>query len=535
MLVVFDELPVTSLMRADGASTTSGIRASGGSHGKERGTPHATPTTYTTHAVPAILTGTASGQRGSRRSRITHETSSRCSASRTRSSHEPVTRLCPPYCPRSRGRVAFGGRQRGLFYDTSVGYLHRILPRSIRGTLPPIGQRWSGFGEGSHVDPRELVLGALDKAAWNWALVEARGHENAQFEGFLRTVRATDRARTLYVEHALFPHTPWYFLPSGKRYGGTLLNGIEKSWTRWRSSQLLVDQALQRHKLQVGYTDRLLGRLMRRLERTGLYDRSLVIVTADHGASFKPGGYFRDVERANVGDIAAVPLFVKYPGQRRGRVDTRHAKTIDIAPTIADVVDVRMPWRVDGSSLRGPALERPVDIGTFRSGTMRVEREIVERGVSATARRNAALLGEGRDTIYRVGPHQELTGRRVSSFGRVATEGDGPVHGSDTLRAGSGLVGFRPVAHWRTIESDSVRAGTPLAIAVNGTVSGTTRALDDGSRLVFDVLVPETVFRERDNVVEPALFRIAPRGAGVSLRRLGATGRAARQTASRSG
>ena len=237
VLVVFDELPVGSLLRANG--TIDDIRYPSFARLAREGTwyPHATAAhASSTQAVPAILTGRL--PRGREVPTLAKHPENLFTLLGERyaiRAHEQVTRLCPTrYCPRSRGRVAFGDRQRGLFYDTSVGYLHRILPRSIRGALPPIGQRWSGFGEGSHVDPRELVLGALDKAAWNWALVEARGHENAQFEGFLRTVRATDRARTLYVEHALFPHTPWYFLPSGKRYGGTLLNGIEKSWTRWR-------------------------------------------------------------------------------------------------------------------------------------------------------------------------------------------------------------------------------------------------------------------------------------------------------------
>ena len=77
-----------------------------------------------------------------------------------------------------------------------------------------------------------------------------------------------------------------------------------------------------------------------------------MIVAADHGASFQPNGYMRTVVPMNLSDIAGVPLFVKYPGQRRGRIDSRGAKTIDIIPTIADVLGVRIPWHVDGISLR---------------------------------------------------------------------------------------------------------------------------------------------------------------------------------------
>ena len=39
--------------------------------------------------------------------------------------------------------------------------------------------------------------------------------------------------------------------------------------------------------LQVGYTDRLVGRILERLRQAGLFDRAMVVVTADHGVSFR--------------------------------------------------------------------------------------------------------------------------------------------------------------------------------------------------------------------------------------------------------
>ena len=86
----------------------------------------------------------------------------------------------------------------------------------------------------------------------------------------------------------------------------------------------------------------MLGPSSRRLEEirpptTG----ALVIVTADHGVSFRRE--VRGVTRLslNMADIAAVPLFVKYPGQTRGRTDRRAASVIDVLPTIADVLEIR--------------------------------------------------------------------------------------------------------------------------------------------------------------------------------------------------
>ena len=77
-----------------------------------------------------------------------------------------------------------------------------------------------------------------------------------------------------------------------------------------------------RHLLQVGYTDHLVGQLLERLRRTGLLERALLVVTADHGYSFRVGVESRRLSASdNVEEIAPVPLFVKAPGQTEGTVD----------------------------------------------------------------------------------------------------------------------------------------------------------------------------------------------------------------------
>ena len=69
--------------------------------------------------------------------------------------------------------------------------------------------------------------------------------------------------------------------------------------------------------MQLRFTDRLLGELLRRLRTIGLYDQALLVVAADHGVSFRPDGPRRNVTPANVGEIGGVPLFVKAPGKGR--------------------------------------------------------------------------------------------------------------------------------------------------------------------------------------------------------------------------
>ncbi len=97
-------------------------------------------------------------------------------------------------------------------------------------------------------------------------------------------------APVLHFLHVLLPHKAWRYLPSGDRYSDTVgeadtLGGLE----RWDDDEWLTLQHEQRFLLQLRYTDRLLGDLLQRLRDTGLYERSLIVVTADHGVSFRAG------------------------------------------------------------------------------------------------------------------------------------------------------------------------------------------------------------------------------------------------------
>ena len=199
--------------------------------------------------------------------------------------------------------------------------------------------------------------------------------------------------------------------------------GLDEDSHRWGASRFLVDQALQRDLLQVGYVDSIVGVLLRRLKAVGLYDRALVVVTADHGISFEPGGFPRIVSKDNVADIAGVPLFVKYPGQQLGTIDRRAAETIDVVPTIADVIGARIPWHVDGRSLRAAPVARTVTVNSGY-GPVSTSPAAVASGVLATARRNAALFGQGDDSLYRLGPYKALLGRVVGAPRGASAERD---------------------------------------------------------------------------------------------------------------
>ncbi len=186
--------------------------------------------------------------------------------------------------------------------------------------------------------------------------------------------------------------------------------------------------------MQLGYADRVLGGLISRLRATGLYDRALVVVTADHGVSFRAGQKRRPLSSANLQDIAYVPLFVKLPGQKHGRVVRAPARTIDILPTIARELRVSVPWSLDGRPLLpSPPRERDVVLIKDHGRRFVIPTSELEAKREQALRRQTALFGsdEPAATLYAIGPYRSLLGRRLAHF-RIRPGATARLDGIDT-------------------------------------------------------------------------------------------------------
>lgn len=517
VVLVLDELPTSSLLASDGSIDEK--RYPSFARLARDGTWYPAATTvheYTTHAVPAILDGrlpepdalpTLGDHPGNLFTLLGESYDLRVV--------QNSTRLCPRrFCP-SVGGGSVARRLQSLFSDVRVAYLHRILPTSLAYGLPTVDGRWGGFAdEVPETRASDPILGARDVHEVNRSLSNSTGRPRGDFELFLSSIQRGEPARTLHFMHALLPHSPWRFFPSGREYGNdaAIDGSLRNSWNDWANDPWFVQQVYQRHLLQVGYTDRLLGRVLERLETTGLYERALVVVTADHGMSFVVGGKRRTVNRENIADIARVPLLIKFPGQRKGRVDPRAVRTIDLFPTIAAVLGVRLPWAIDGHSLLATELE-PARVVVMQQNGTRVDAspEEVERRMDVTVRRKLALFGEGEDSLYRIGTNPRLLGLSVagmrtqqSSAIRVHFDGEGLL--DDVVMSSS----FVPARITGFIEGTEIPNGAELAVAVNGRIAALTRCFSDDGGRRFTALAPETMFRNGFNRVELLLIEGVP-------------------------
>ena len=155
---------------------------------------------------------------------------------------------------------------------------------------------------------------------------------------------------TMHFLHLLLPHAPWRYLPSGNEYNFKTFGRAFKSD---RTPAPVVELAHQRHLLQLAYTDGLVGQVVDKLKAEGMWDRSVVVMGADHGEGWVPGEKPRSLGKTNAPDLMWVPQFVKAPGQDTGLVDDRNWEQVDLLPTVADLVNIQVPWKMEGASQTG--------------------------------------------------------------------------------------------------------------------------------------------------------------------------------------
>jgi len=522
VLVVFDELPTSALLDDAGALDAARFPAFAALAGDAVWFRNASTVAGTTRlALPAILTGRYPHDAGWRRAG--HENLCTLLAA-THDVRASESRL--PLCPGRTGGVSVGDgslrRIPSLVSDLAVVFRHGLLPDSVpvdmpradpagRALLPPrmLAERGNGHEMGLEEPPR--AMHPL--------------HRLIEFSRFVDQFGDGDMERpTFHYVHTMLPREPLRYLPSGK----VCATGRSRRppW-RWADDPVELAGQYERYLLQVEFVDRLLGALVARLKTTRRYDESLVIVTADRGVSHRPGDARRAATRTNYCDIMRVPLFVKLPGQQRGRVSDRNVELIDIAPTVADVVGVDVPWVMDGDSafdeatpprsrkrfVRGPG-DEVLDDG---DGPVRPE-ETGRRVVRLGAALHDACEDRAADDRLPLAPRptalvRALVGRRVADVGVVGVSSL-----QMRLDSGEGFGHVEPSSPFvpceisgRVSAVHGQRPETWLAIAINGQIAAVTRTFAAaGATARFMTPVSEVVFREGANVVEVLVIREDP-------------------------
>jgi arylsulfatase A-like enzyme len=161
--------------------------------------------------------------------------------------------------------------------------------------------------------------------------------------------------------HYVNPHAPYEppapfataFLDADASRGprlrpvGGFHGGVSKQWAVPGKS---LGWYVAQYDGEIAAVDAEVGRVLDALEASPARDRTLVVLTSDHGESLGEHGYYFDHGEDLFDPSMRIPLLVAGPGVKAGRSDVL-ATTLDLVPTVLDAAKVSYPPDLAGESL----------------------------------------------------------------------------------------------------------------------------------------------------------------------------------------
>jgi arylsulfatase A-like enzyme len=272
---------------------------------------------------------------------------------------------------------------------------------------------------------------------------------------------------------------------------------------------------LARYDAEIAAVDRALSRVVQQLQRTGVWDRTLLVVTADHGEEFRDHGRWGH-SHSLYQELLHVPLFIREPGDVQRRVRPERINLADLLPTVLQLSGLPPAARTWGRSraalLRGggePAEFTVAEkLSTEKGGQLRAY--VTDRaGLIEHLQGNAELYDHHRDpkqmrNLAATRPREVEALQNVLEKAVLAAPRPGPARAaaidSDTLRHLQSLGYLQgrkgasgPAAHGADDPAPAIRtilarpfATRPLWSAIS---AGSLIAMDNSSRS-FQVQIP---------------------------------------------
>jgi arylsulfatase A-like enzyme len=188
----------------------------------------------------------------------------------------------------------------------------------------------------------------------------------------------------LYV-HASDPHAPYTAAPELRgrfRRGAAAEEASDAAALRRKLDQdaasltpAEVRELAAAYDAEIAFNDSQLGLLLDEIDRLGLRDSTLVVVTADHGEELRDhGGVGHGYTLYE--EVIRVPLVVRLPdGAHAGERRTSLARQIDVLPTILGRLGIPAPSGLAGRALVDEPDDAPHDLEAY-SHTRLSRREV---------------------------------------------------------------------------------------------------------------------------------------------------------------
>lgn len=98
----------------------------------------------------------------------------------------------------------------------------------------------------------------------------------------------------------------------------------------------------------MSFFDAQIGLIVKTLEKTGLKENTIVVITADHGIHWGEHGKWG---KHNLWDLSfSVPLIIRVPGMGQGKRVQKLTEHVDVYPTLCELCNLNIPTYIEGTS-----------------------------------------------------------------------------------------------------------------------------------------------------------------------------------------
>ena len=191
---------------------------------------------------------------------------------------------------------------------------------------------------------------------------EARAGLHHQFRnGVLEFISGRFESPQFLWIHTIVNHLPYFPLEDNDQFDIREVNYLNYRGLSAFVNPKVCGKLRRLHAESMKTTDRLIGDILDALRVNGSLDNSIIVLTADHGEEFMEEGYFGHSPESSSDSILHIPLIFYGPNIVQSKTISVPVSTIDILPTICDLLGLSIPYSTRGMSLKGIMMHAAVD------------------------------------------------------------------------------------------------------------------------------------------------------------------------------
>ncbi len=179
-------------------------------------------------------------------------------------------------------------------------------------------------------------------------------------ESFVKWLGERREKKFFAYLHYREPHDPynppeeWIHRFADPSYDGSIGESFESRIRIDTNSPELTSADRKRVKglydSNLAYADHQVGRIIRELKASGMFDSTIIIVTSDHGEAFWEHGY-QGHNQQLYEESVRIPFVLKLPGKKwNGKIVDSTVQTADVVPFLLDVLGLPDTGNIDGRS-----------------------------------------------------------------------------------------------------------------------------------------------------------------------------------------